>query len=234
MAEIGIDPRDWEGKVYRGDCLEFLRELPNGCVDAVVTDPPYKREFQHLYEPMAEQAARLLVDGGYLMTLCGHYQLPEVMAAMTRHLTWHWIVRMDNNLGTRQFGYGIIATFKPLLWLSKGKGHKHPMTVDRIPPTTTWARNQEQHGWGQHDWWAAYCIKAISSPGDLILDPFLGGGTAAVVAEQTGRRWIGCEINPEYADLAEKRIARERERIPLPMDVTPKAKQLVMEDEPHG
>jgi len=36
-----IDPRDWEGKIWVGDCLEFMRQLPDGCVDAVVTDPPY-------------------------------------------------------------------------------------------------------------------------------------------------------------------------------------------------
>ena len=50
------------------------------------------------------------------------------------------------------------------------------------------------------------CILAGSRPGDLVLDPFMGAGTTAVVAERLGRRWMGCELNPEYADLAINRI----------------------------
>lgn len=51
------------------------------------------------------------------------------------------------------------------------------------------------------------CILAGSRPGDLVLDPFLGSGTTAVVAERLARRWFGCELNPEYAELARGRIA---------------------------
>ena len=36
-----IDAREWEGRIYEGDCLEFMRGLPDGCVDLVLTDPPY-------------------------------------------------------------------------------------------------------------------------------------------------------------------------------------------------
>lgn len=50
------------------------------------------------------------------------------------------------------------------------------------------------------------CILSSSRPGDLVLDPFMGAGTTAVVAERLGRRWVGCELNPEYSDLALARI----------------------------
>lgn len=50
------------------------------------------------------------------------------------------------------------------------------------------------------------CILAGSRPGDLVLDPFMGAGTTAVVAERLARRWVGCELNPEYAAIAERRI----------------------------
>ncbi len=51
------------------------------------------------------------------------------------------------------------------------------------------------------------CILAGSTEGGVILDPFLGSGTTAVVAERNGRDYIGIELNPDYAELARERIA---------------------------
>ncbi|HVW99131.1 MAG TPA: site-specific DNA-methyltransferase, partial [Candidatus Babeliaceae bacterium] len=50
------------------------------------------------------------------------------------------------------------------------------------------------------------CIRAGSREGDIILDPFMGAGTTAVVAAKLGRKFIGYELNPEYVTLAEQRI----------------------------
>ena len=52
----------------------------------------------------------------------------------------------------------------------------------------------------------AKLILASSRPGDLIFDPFLGSGTASVVAKKLGRHWCGIELNEEYCMLAEKRL----------------------------
>ncbi len=53
------------------------------------------------------------------------------------------------------------------------------------------------------------CILAGSRIGDVVLDPFMGSGTVAVVAQNLGRKWIGIELNPEYKAMAERRIKRE-------------------------
>lgn len=45
------------------------------------------------------------------------------------------------------------------------------------------------------------CIAASTRPGDVVLDPFMGSGTVAQVADSLGRRFIGCEVNPEYAAM---------------------------------
>jgi DNA modification methylase len=50
------------------------------------------------------------------------------------------------------------------------------------------------------------CILAGSRPGDLVLDPFAGSGTVGVVALRHNRDFIGVELNPEYAELAYRRI----------------------------
>jgi DNA modification methylase len=50
------------------------------------------------------------------------------------------------------------------------------------------------------------CILAGSRQGDIVLDPFMGSGTTAQVAAQHGRQYLGCELNPAYADLQRERI----------------------------
>ncbi|MEL7643042.1 MAG: site-specific DNA-methyltransferase [bacterium] len=51
-------------------------------------------------------------------------------------------------------------------------------------------------------------IQLYTFTGDIILDPFIGSGTTAIAALMSGRKYIGYEINPQYAELAEARIAQ--------------------------
>jgi len=57
-------------------------------------------------------------------------------------------------------------------------------------------------------------ILSWSNPGDVVLDPFSGSGTTAKMARETGRRFIGIEVNPEYVEISRKRLAQQA----LPMD----------------
>ena len=56
----------------------------------------------------------------------------------------------------------------------------------------------------------AKLLLASTRPGDFVLDPFLGSGTTAVVAQKLGRRWAGMELDPEYCCWALKRIGNSR------------------------
>jgi DNA modification methylase len=49
-------------------------------------------------------------------------------------------------------------------------------------------------------------IRACSKEGDLVLDPFAGSGTTLAVAKKLGRRWLGCELSPEYARQVQARL----------------------------
>ena len=53
------------------------------------------------------------------------------------------------------------------------------------------------------------CLRAGSRPGDLILDPFLGAGTTALSANRLHREAVGCELNPAYANISVRRLAKE-------------------------
>jgi site-specific DNA-methyltransferase (cytosine-N4-specific) len=52
------------------------------------------------------------------------------------------------------------------------------------------------------------CIRAGSREGDTVLDPFMGSGTTALVAEKLGRRWVGIEANADYIEIANRRLAQ--------------------------
>jgi DNA modification methylase len=55
---------------------------------------------------------------------------------------------------------------------------------------------------------AEICIASGSRPGDVVLDPFLGSGTTAQVAQSMGRKWIGCELNGAYVEFQQRRTAQ--------------------------
>jgi DNA modification methylase len=49
------------------------------------------------------------------------------------------------------------------------------------------------------------CVLAGSRPGDIVLDPFIGSGTTARVAQRLGRQYLGCELNPQYVAMCDER-----------------------------
>lgn len=53
-------------------------------------------------------------------------------------------------------------------------------------------------------------IKAGCPEGGIVLDPFIGSGTTAIVAEESNRNWLGIELNPEYAKLVEERVSQNK------------------------
>ena len=59
------------------------------------------------------------------------------------------------------------------------------------------------------------CILAGSQKGDIILDPFMGSGTTAVVAKKNSRAYIGCELHEDYASLQTDRISTIPNKLPL-------------------
>jgi DNA modification methylase len=66
------------------------------------------------------------------------------------------------------------------------------------------------------------CVLSGSAKGQTILDPFTGAGTVGVVATQNGRSFVGCELNPEYAEMARKRIANPRSVEARPQEADPR------------
>ena len=60
-----------------------------------------------------------------------------------------------------------------------------------------------------------WLIKISTDPGDIVLDPFCGSGTTLLAAHNTGRQWVGIEMQEEYCDLTAKRIQTETAQMDL-------------------
>jgi len=58
-------------------------------------------------------------------------------------------------------------------------------------------------------------IKLFTKTGDVVLDPFVGSGTTALAAIQTGRHFVGIDTNPEYIELSNERISESQLRLPI-------------------
>jgi site-specific DNA-methyltransferase (adenine-specific) len=91
------------------------------------------------------------------------------------------------------------------LWRPHPKGAK-PRDVLEIPTTCNGMHEKTPHPTQKPEELLRKVVLASSNPGDLVIDPFLGSGTTAVVAEQLKRKWKGCDISLEYCQWAVRRI----------------------------
>ncbi|MGN0471012.1 MAG: DNA-methyltransferase [Acutalibacteraceae bacterium] len=70
-------------------------------------------------------------------------------------------------------------------------------------------KNRKKHPTQKPEGLFERMILASSNPGDTVLDPFVGSGTALRVCQHTGRNGIGIDINPEYIEMTKERLAEE-------------------------
>jgi len=91
------------------------------------------------------------------------------------------------------------------IWTPNPKGAK-PKDVIEIPTTCNGMGEKTPHPTQKPEELLRKIIFASSNPGDLVIDPFSGSGTTLVVAEQLGRKWMGCELNSDYNSYAISRL----------------------------
>ncbi len=177
-----------------------------GSIDVIITDPPYAAEYLPLYSVLSQQAEKWLRPGGSLIVMCGQYYLPEVMARISKHLTYHWTACYLTPGG--QAAHIIprcVNTFwKPLLWFVKGAYDSGWIgDVTKSDPNDN---DKQHHHWGQSESGMTDIIMRWTDAGAKILDPFLGGGTTVLIAAELGRNAIGFDINQAHVAAAIARL----------------------------
>jgi DNA modification methylase len=214
-------------QLHLGDCLDFLRTLEPGSVDAVVTDPPYGINYQnkrHDIYPHRVFAPPLANDdstevGQKAITLCSYKGWP-VCAFAHHRLPWcgSWRQWLVWDKGGAVGGGGDRETCWKFTWeliqvggFGKLNGQRDSAVL-RFPIIGSLMRD---HPTTKPLDLMVYLIEKLTKPGDTVLDPFMGSGTTGVACVRTGRRFIGCEIDPGYFEIARRRIADEQAKYAL-------------------
>ena len=217
--------------LWNGDCLEVMKQIPDGSVDLVVTDPPYLIETSGagIYKQADKQYVKELngIKDGFsekvldelcrlmrkinIYIFCSQKQIIPLLDYFVEKkkcnwnlLTWHktnpvpacgnkYLTDTEYILFFREKGVKIGGEYKtkftyyvtPLNTADK-KLYGHP-TIKPVDILQNLILNS-------------------SSPGDVVLDPFMGSGSTGIACNNTGRNFIGIELDKGYFDTAKARM----------------------------
>lgn len=205
-------------QLYLGDCLDFMRTLEAGSVDACITDPPYgigtwsSTGGNSISAAQANDMNRwdILPDQSYfnevfrvskVVIVWGMQYVGSILGSSRAPLVW------DKKIRGMHFADGEMA------WTNFDWG---TLRILEYPIASGDTKNHKQHPTQKPTGVIRWCIEQARIPlGATIFDPFMGSGTTGVACMQLGRNFIGCEIDPNYYAIAEKRIHEASLQPPL-------------------
>lgn len=178
-----------------GDFRDVLADLPDDSVDLILTDPPYGDEAIPNYEWLAEFAARKLKPGGSLICYTGQSILPDVFAALGKHLRYWWPLSLQHLHGGQQLpGKWVMVEWKPIAWYVRDYRNGENYVADTVRGSKP---DKNAHEWAQGIDEVFYLIEQLTKPDALVVDPFAGSGSFGKAALSLGRRFIGADLDPD-------------------------------------
>jgi len=204
-------------EIICADCLEVLKSMPDKSVDLVLTDPPYgigeaagrnksrsclgvARDYgdeawdnaiptQEYFDEMRRVSLNQIIFGGnYFAEYLGNSPC--------------WVV-WDKDNGATDFADCELAWTSFDTAVRKFRFRWQGMLQEDMAH-----KEVRQHPTQKPVELMRWCLDKYSNEGDTILDPFAGSGTTCVAAKILGRKYIGIEISPVYAEIARKRVER--------------------------
>lgn len=189
-------------KIYNMDCLEFMKTLPDKCIDLVLTDPPYRNEEDN--QPTKDMRK----NGG--MKNFGGKPTKEYLDEIFR-ISKNQIIFGANNfelppykgfiVWEKGIPFDFTMSMAEIAYISEGLGTVSKIFTFRIAGAET-----RFHTTQKPIELMAKIIQKYSKEGETIFDPYLGSGSTAIACKMLKRNYIGCEISPEYCKIAEDRI----------------------------
>lgn len=226
-----MDIKEIENKIINADCMDILKQLPDKCVDLLLTDIPYgecNRESNGLrnfnfgvadvvdfnLQELLTQIVRIIKGSIYIF--CGTEQVSEIRS-----------IFVNNGLSTRLLIWektNPVPTNGQNIWLSgieccvygKFKGgvfnEKCKNTILRYPICSDFGRfHTTQKPLNMFE----YLIKVSTDENNLVLDCFSGSGTTAIACHRLKRRFICIEKDPEYWAKSVERLKHEQAQLQL-------------------
>ncbi len=196
-------------RVIKGDFRDVKIEPES--VNAIITDPPYTKEFVPLWSPFAEFASKVLVPGGYLIAYSWVTCLPQIYNILSEHLEYFWTLSLIYktpyiNYPTKTFNRFnvILVYYKPPLSLPE----EYFNDVIFGP-----GKEKDFHNWQKPESELYGIIDKFTKPNDLILDPFAGSGSTLSACLKKQRRVIGIEINEYHIQTIRGRLSNATNEI---------------------
>lgn len=195
--------------IFHGDGMEYLWLKEKGSIDLIITDPPYPREYLPLFDELADASAHALKPGGSLLVLCGQSYMPEIMASMTPHLTYQWMLSYLTPGGQSvQLWQRQVNTFwKPVLWFVNGD--YSGQWIGDVVKSAVNDNDKRFHEWGQSVSGMVDLVGRFAKSGNVIVDPFCGAGTTGIAALRHGCQFVGVDIDEEQVMIALGRLHDE-------------------------
>lgn len=207
--------------VMCGDCRELATTLPDASVDLIFTDPPYPHEFLPLYSWLSETAARVLKPGRLCVAYSGKTALPEVMFRLAEHLQYHWMFSIyEPGTGASLWKYHYWSNHRPIFVYSNGGPDMDYYSHWLHDARQGSGRDKRFHRWGQGQGEAEYYIYSLTKPGEIVYDPFMGGGTTAAACKSTGRQFYGSEMEAENVETCIERLRNTKVPLMPPVGAT--------------
>ena len=222
--------------IYNEDCLVGMEDIPDNSIDLVVTDPPYKitsrgnggnsggmfqkmevnngKVFKHNsinITDWIDHLFRVLKDSGHCYIMTNNKNISDYLAAVEKS-EFHFIKNLIWVKNNKIMSQTYMSQFEYVIMLRKGR-HKrinHCGTSDVLQFPNVKMKGDDGkviHDTEKPVGLVSTLIENSSKEGDVVLDPFIGIGTTAIAAINTGRNYIGYELDTDYHRLAEERVA---------------------------
>jgi site-specific DNA-methyltransferase (adenine-specific) len=217
-----MDINSYLGKVYCGNAFDLVRKMPDGCVDACITDTMYgcrgpysvyewgadpaqgdPAEHWSYHRPIYNECLRVLRPGGILAWSAPVKFYQHFPAWFHGHRVWSL---------TR---FGRTQTASGNLWVVQTQDQQpipFPSNRDGLIFYKGLGRLRKWHPCPKTVEEMLFLVESLSAPGQIVLDPFCGTGSTLVAAQRLGRRWIGCDLSDRYCKIALRRLRLERDQ----------------------
>ena len=228
-------------KIINDDAIEVLKQLNDECIDLIVTDPPYKTitggdsngkssirpkgmlkgnrklvRYQNIeIVDWMSELYRVLKDNSHCYIFTNSLNMQEMLneATSVGFKLHNILVWVKNNCTPSQF---YMKNCEYVLFLRKGKAK----WINNIGNSKTVHQFNNIIGNKNHPTekpvdLLEFYIKNSSQEKDIVLDPFMGSGTTGLVANKLGRHYVGIELNPQYVEIAKRRMGLEESQIKL-------------------